>query len=76
MYIIMHVYNAFCTCTVEPIPFKAFITCAVESALYISAAGIGMTWIHLQFTLIDICRLNEWDDDQACMYTVEAKITM
>jgi len=50
-------WNAFYTCTVEPISFKAFPTCAVKAAICISAVGIGAAWICLQFTLIDICNI-------------------
>ena len=59
----MYLHNnacVYCTCTVEPIPFKAFITCAVETAICISAVGIEMAWICVQLTLVDICRLNKW----------------
>ena len=46
------------TCTVEPISFKTFPTCAAEAAICVSAVGIGTAWICLQFTLIDICRIH------------------
>jgi len=45
------------TCTVESIAFKSSHTCAVEAAIRISAVSIGVAWIYLQFTLLDICRL-------------------
>ena len=45
-----------CTCTVEPISFKAFPTCAVEASIFVSADGIGTACMYLQFTLIDICK--------------------
>ena len=72
----MLVYNAYCTCTVEPIPFKAFITRAVKTAISVSTICIGTAWICLQFTLIDICRLNEcMMIKHACTLHVETKIT-
>ena len=57
------------TCTVEPISFEAFPTCAVKAAICVSAVGIGTAWICLQFTLIDICRMHD-AGEQVYMYIV------
>ena len=51
----MHIVQ---TCTVEPISFKAFPTCAVEATICVSAVGIGIARVSLQFALIDICRMH------------------
>ena len=56
-YIEVLVWNAYYTCTVEPIAFKTFPTCAVKAALCVSATGIEMAWISLQLTLVDICNV-------------------
>ena len=45
------------TCTVKSIAFKSSHTCADEAAICISTVCIGMAWVHLQCTLIDICRV-------------------
>jgi len=45
------------TCTVKSIAFKSSHTRADEAAICISTVCIGMAWVHLQCTLIDICRV-------------------
>ena len=57
------------TCTVEPISFKAFPTCAVEATICVSAVGIGTARVCFQFTLIDICRMHD-AGEQVYMYIV------
>ena len=54
------------TCTVEAIAFKTLFTCAVEAAICVSAVGIGITCMGLQFTLVDICTIRKMNE---CAWT-------